>query len=108
MPMTDVTEHVSVDDICLNDTKWHKSCHNKFSQDRLDRAQKRKRADMEAESNNVSCARQIWPRRQSLDKSKCILVKKVVVNFISLVRSNWTLMYGVWPETLKCFFLCQN
>ena len=56
MPLTHATENVSVDDMVSNEAKWHKSCYNKFSQDRLYRARKRKQANMEAESSNVSCA----------------------------------------------------
>ena len=49
VPLSHLTEHVTVDDMVSNEAKWHKSCLNKFGHDRLDRAQKRKGAEMEAE-----------------------------------------------------------
>jgi len=67
---------VTVDDMVFNEAKWHKSCHNKFGHDRLDRARKRKRAEMEAESSDISSTRRVCPRRQLLDKSKCIFCEE--------------------------------
>ena len=76
MPLTHLTEHVSVDEMVLNEAKWHKSCHNKFGYDRLDRARKRKRAEMEGECRDVISARRVCPRRQSLDTNKCIFCEE--------------------------------
>ncbi len=60
-----------------------KSCRNKFGHDRLDRT--RKRAEIEAESSDISSTRRVCPRRQLLDKS-AFSVKKGVINFISSVH----------------------
>ena len=76
MPLSHFTEQITVDDMVSNEAKWHKSCHNKFGHDRLDRARKRKRAEMEVESSNISNARRVCPRRQLPDKSKCIFCEE--------------------------------
>ena len=57
MPLTHLTEYVTVDDMVSNEAKWHKSCHKKVGHYKLDRAEKRKRAEMEAESSDVISAR---------------------------------------------------
>ena len=58
MPLTHLTENITVDDMIKNEAKWHKSCYNKFGQDRIDRVRKRRRAEMEEESD-VSSARRV-------------------------------------------------
>ena len=79
VPLSHLTEHVTVDDMVSNEAKWHKSCLNKFGHDRLDRAQKRKGAEIEAESS-VSSAKRVCPPRQLLDKSKCIFCEEANEN----------------------------
>ena len=40
MVMSHVVDHITVDDLISNEANWHKSCHNEFGKDRLERAQK--------------------------------------------------------------------
>ena len=68
MPLSHLTEHITVDDMVSNEAKWHKSCYNKFDMNRLDRAKrKRKKADIKPKPGDESSAKHICPRHQSLD-----------------------------------------
>ena len=78
--MSHLTEDTNADDLATNSAKWHKSCYNKFGQDRLDRARKRKRADLEAESSDDSTTKHVCPHRQSLDKCMCIFCEEVIIS----------------------------
>ena len=42
MPMSHLVDHMTVDYFFSNEAKWHKSCHNKFFKDRLERLKKEK------------------------------------------------------------------
>ena len=73
VPLSHLTDHITVDDMVFNEAKWHKSCYNKFGMDRLDRVKrKRKIAIIKANSGDVSNAKRKCSRRQSLDKNVCI------------------------------------
>ena len=54
LPLTHLPENVTVQDFVQNKAKWHKSCHTKFSQNKLERARKRNATETELESSN-SC-----------------------------------------------------
>ena len=73
MPLSHITDHTAVDDLVAHEAKWHKSCHNKLSNDKLERAKKRKRANNDDEA---SVAKRICPRRSSLEKNICIFCEE--------------------------------
>ncbi len=71
--MSHLTENITVHDMIINEAKWHKSCYNKLSVDKLERAKrKRKQANTEAISYSEGSTKRVCPRCQSLDKNSCI------------------------------------
>lgn len=67
------TERQTVFNLVENRAKWHKSCHLKFSQSKLDRAKKkRKNETVEGEVPNVRSQ----PKRQSIDSYNCLFCQK--------------------------------
>lgn len=64
-------EDITVNDFIVNEANWHKSCHAKFSQDKLERAKKRASSD-----TDVSDVKRICPQRQSLKKNLCIFCQE--------------------------------
>ena len=63
-----LAEGITVNDLTMNKGVWHKSCHFKFSQDRLERA-KRKRLRNGDEHAGIKRAR---PQHLSPEKNVCI------------------------------------
>ena len=63
-----LAEGITVNDLTMNKGVWHKSCHFKFSQDRLERA-KRKRLSNGDEHAGIKRAR---PQYLSPEKNVCI------------------------------------
>ena len=106
MPLSHLTEYITVDDIVSNEAKWHKSCYNKFGMDRLDRAKrKRKQTDMEANSSDESSAKHVCPRCQTLDKNVCIFCEDASsrLHHFSTFQSDTSLRN--MPKTFK-MLLC--
>ena len=67
-----LVEGITVNGLIMNRAVWHKSCHFKFSQDRLERA-KRKRLRNDKDHPHPKRAR---PRHLSPEKSTCIFCGK--------------------------------
>ena len=74
LPLIRLPENVTVQDFVQNKAKWHKSCHIKFSQNKLERAKKRNATETELESSNGCGTKRICQPRCSLDKEKCIFL----------------------------------
>ena len=76
LPLTHLPENVTVQDFVQNKAKWHKSCHIKFSQDKLERARKRNATETELESSNGCGTKRICQPHRSLDRENVFFVKK--------------------------------
>ena len=68
VPLGHLPENVTIADLVENKASWHKSCHKKFDQDKLDRV-KRKRVGSEIQGVDE---KRILPQRQLPDKFACI------------------------------------
>ena len=42
VPLGHLRENINAEDLVENKASWHKSCHKKFDQDKLDRAQRKR------------------------------------------------------------------
>ena len=65
-------EDMTVDELVQNRGSWHKSCHVKFSKEKLERAAKKRDRDDTAESTT-------WEKRlqcQSMDRMACLFCHK--------------------------------
>lgn len=65
-------EGTTADDFTQNQAKWHKTCHNYFGKDRVDRAERKRDAEDASSSTDV-CTKQA---RQTLPKTACIFCTK--------------------------------
>ncbi len=65
-------EDVTVDQLVQNRGSWHKSCHAKFSKEKVKRAAKKR--DREAAVENTSYDKR--PRRQSMDRMACLFCQQ--------------------------------
>jgi hypothetical protein len=64
-------ENITIGDLVKNQAAWHKSCHLKFCQDKLDRAERKR--EKEESSQDSAEKRQ---RRQSVSKMVCLLCRR--------------------------------
>ena len=71
VPLEHLKEESTAQDFVENKASWHKSCHKKFDQDKLERA--RKRVGNEVQEINT---KRIRLQHQSLDKSVCIFCEE--------------------------------
>ena len=81
VPLPHLVDDFSVQNLVDNEAKWHKSCRTKFNLNRLERAKKRLSSSTEPDaacSSEFDATGSIpkRPRRQALDKSKCIFCKQ--------------------------------
>ena len=76
LPLTHFPANIEVQDLVQNKAKWHKICHLKFGQEKLEKARKRNATDTEAECSNRSEPKRFCPPRHSLDKEKCIFCEE--------------------------------
>ncbi len=73
MPMSHLTENITVHDMIIKEAKWHKPCYNKLSVDKLERAKRKiKQANTEALSYSEGSTKCECLRPQPLDKNSCI------------------------------------
>ena len=72
IPLNHFGDNTSLNDLVANKASWHKSCHFKFSQDRLERVRKRGRTEPEVVVN----AKRACRPRTSFDKSTCIFCQE--------------------------------
>ena len=66
-------ENMTVEELTKNRAAWHKSCHVKFSNDKLERATK-KHENANAAENSASLEKR--PRRQAVDKMSCLFCQR--------------------------------
>ena len=64
---------MTVEELTTNRAAWHKSCHVKFSNDKLERATK-KHETANAAGNSASLEKR--PRRQAVDKMSCLFCQR--------------------------------
>lgn len=69
VPLAHLEEKLTSEDLARNKASWHKSCHKKFDQDKLDRA-KRKRIGSEIQG---VAAKRNRPQRKLPEKMTCVL-----------------------------------
>lgn len=72
VPLGHLRENINAEDLVENKASWHKSCHKKFDQDKLDRAQRKRNGN---EIQDIDTKR-TCPQRRSLEKFACILCEE--------------------------------
>ena len=58
-------------ELVQNQAVWHRSCHNKFNNDKVDRAVRKRDRNETTENIDSGLKRN---RRQSMDKMACLLI----------------------------------
>ena len=71
LPLSHLVNGIIANDLVVNRAHWHKSCHMKFSNDKIERL-KRKRTKLESSDADATNTKRACIRRQSLDKNSCI------------------------------------
>ena len=76
MPLSTLTEHITVDNMASNEAKWNWPCYNKFGMDKLDKAKRRRKEDdTKSKCGDESSAKHICPQCKSLNKICALMCK---------------------------------